>query len=274
MLRFQSSDSGDLSSEVGSRCLGCRIIPRLVGSRVVVPGRAGRSRGSQGAAIGPGLVTRVWGVDEEPVLIDAPEVLALEIRECGEALVDAEAAGLRVAAAHPRVGNQAETVFWCRESVLDRLLTANAALPSGVDLVLAEGHRPLELQRHYWETNLQKVRDGNPTQSKEEAVAETAKYVAPDWIVPPHSTGGAVDVVLYRGEVELEMGCELNERCEEMQTASNVVDPEAKENRMTLAEAMSEAGLVNYGHEWWHYSYGDRYWAFVTDAEAAIYGGL
>ncbi len=213
-------------------------------------------------------------MDDELVLIDAPEVLALEIRDCGEPLVDARAAGLRVAAGHARVGNQAETVFWCRESVLARLLAANDALPSGVDLVLAEGHRPLELQRHYWETNLQKVRDANPAQSEEEAVAETTKYVAPDWIVPPHSTGGAVDVILCRGDLELEMGCELNEHCDAMRTAFKIADSQAKENRMMLAEAMSGVGLVNYGHEWWHYSYGDRYWAFMTGAEAAIYGGL
>ncbi len=213
-------------------------------------------------------------MDHDLVLIDAPEVLAQEIRECGESLVDVRGAGLRVAAGHPRVGSQADTVFWCRESVLHRLITANDALPPGVDLVLAEGHRPLALQRHYWETNVQKVRDTNPNMSEAEAYAETARYVAPDWIVPPHSTGGAVDVVLYRADVELEMGCELNEHCDAMRTAFNIADSQARQARALLVETMSRAGLVNYGHEWWHYSYGDRYWAFMTGAEAAIYGGL
>ncbi len=188
--------------------------------------------------------------------------------------MDAEAAGFRVASDHSRVGNRAETVFWCRESVLERLIAANSDLPADVDLVLAEAHRPLELQRLYWESNLQKVRDTNPTMSEEEAVAETARYVAPDWIVPPHSTGGAVDVILCRGGLELVMGSELNERCAAMRTAFNVADPNARQNREMLVEAVSGAGLINYGHEWWHYSYGDRYWAFVTGAEIAIYGGL
>jgi zinc D-Ala-D-Ala dipeptidase len=31
-------------------------------------------------------------------------------------------------------------------------------------------------------------------------------------------------------------------------------------------------GLVNYPTEWWHYSYGDRYWALATGAAAALYG--
>jgi zinc D-Ala-D-Ala dipeptidase len=29
---------------------------------------------------------------------------------------------------------------------------------------------------------------------------------------------------------------------------------------------------VNYPTEWWHWSYGDRYWAVMTDAPAALYG--
>jgi len=29
---------------------------------------------------------------------------------------------------------------------------------------------------------------------------------------------------------------------------------------------------VNYPTEWWHWSYGDRYWAFVTGAPHALYG--
>jgi D-alanyl-D-alanine dipeptidase len=29
---------------------------------------------------------------------------------------------------------------------------------------------------------------------------------------------------------------------------------------------------VNYPTEWWHWSHGDRYWALLTGAEAALYG--
>ena len=30
--------------------------------------------------------------------------------------------------------------------------------------------------------------------------------------------------------------------------------------------------LVNYPTEWCHWSYGDRYWALMTGATAAVYG--
>lgn len=39
-----------------------------------------------------------------------------------------------------------------------------------------------------------------------------------------------------------------------------------------LARVLRGAGLVNYPTEWWHWSYGDRYWALMTGAPAAVYG--
>ena len=41
-----------------------------------------------------------------------------------------------------------------------------------------------------------------------------------------------------------------------------------------IADVLGAQGLVNYPTEWWHWSFGDRYWALVTGAEHAIYGPL
>jgi hypothetical protein len=46
----------------------------------------------------------------------------------------------------------------------------------------------------------------------------------------------------------------------------------ARANRELLAQVLRGAGLVNYPTEWWHWSYGDRYWALMTGATAAVYG--
>ncbi len=35
---------------------------------------------------------------------------------------------------------------------------------------------------------------------------------------------------------------------------------------------MHAAGFVNYPTEWWHWSYGDRYWALLTGSPHAVYG--
>lgn len=42
-------------------------------------------------------------------------------------------------------------------------------------------------------------------------------------------------------------------------------------DRLVLGSALTRAGLVNYPPEWWHWSYGDRYWAVVTGAPVAIH---
>lgn len=55
-------------------------------------------------------------------------------------------------------------------------------------------------------------------------------------------------------------------------TASAGIGTPAGENRRMLGAALSAAGLVNYPSEWWHWSYGDRYWAFATKAGNACYG--
>ena len=46
----------------------------------------------------------------------------------------------------------------------------------------------------------------------------------------------------------------------------------ARRNRRTLSAALTTAGLANYPPEWWHWSYGVRYWALRTGAAAALYG--
>ena len=46
----------------------------------------------------------------------------------------------------------------------------------------------------------------------------------------------------------------------------------ARANRDILTGAMSAAGLVNYPTEWWHWSFGDHYWALTTGHPSAIHG--
>lgn len=93
----------------------------------------------------------------------------------------------------------------------------------------------------------------------------------------PHSAGAAVDVTLidHQGR-ELDMGTRVNASPEESEGACYTDAPNlsarARTNRATLGDALSTAGLINYGTEWWHWSFGDRYWALQTQQPAALYG--
>ncbi|NEE30508.1 M15 family metallopeptidase, partial [Streptomyces sp. SID7982] len=55
-------------------------------------------------------------------------------------------------------------------------------------------------------------------------------------------------------------------------THAHNIPPQAREYRAVLGAALTAAGLVNYPTEWWHWSYGDRYWAWSTGASSACYG--
>ncbi|MFF3767344.1 hypothetical protein ACFYYR_25115 [Streptomyces sp. NPDC001922] len=47
---------------------------------------------------------------------------------------------------------------------------------------------------------------------------------------------------------------------------------QSRTNRATLGNALSAAGLINDPSEFWHWSFGDRYWAMQTQQRAALYG--
>jgi D-alanyl-D-alanine dipeptidase len=95
--------------------------------------------------------------------------------------------------------------------------------------------------------------------------------------VAPHVAGAAVDVTLVDScGQELDLGTQIDVTPEQSGGrccfAADGVSREARANRDLLARVLCREGLVNYPTEWWHYSYGDRYWALATGAGAALYG--
>lgn len=72
------------------------------------------------------------------------------------------------------------------------------------------------------------------------------------------------------------MGCPLDTNPEDSAGLCYTDHPDvpvhARNARTMLGNAMRRAGFVNYPTEWWHWSYGDRYWALLTGAPHAHYG--
>ena len=56
------------------------------------------------------------------------------------------------------------------------------------------------------------------------------------------------------------------------ETFSAQTTPAQRDNRLLLLNAALTAGLVNYGYEWWHFSFQDKAWAFVKRQPHALYG--
>ncbi|MFH9429640.1 M15 family metallopeptidase [Streptomyces sp. NPDC017615] len=208
------------------------------------------------------------------VLMADRRVAAVPVRECGEPLVDVRAhGGLRV---DPRRDDAAGAFAHLRQGVLHRLLHAQSLLPDGLRLLYVEGYRPPALQRRYFEEYAGVLGRDNPEWPPARVREAASRYVSPPEMAP-HGAGAAVDLTLVDADGrELDLGTRLNADPEESKgacyTAATNITPEARANRDTLAAALSEAGLVNYATEWWHWSWGDRYWALQTNNPTALYG--
>ena len=162
-----------------------------------------------------------------------------------------------------------------RQGLALRLVDARNALPSDVDLKVIEGHRSIANQAAIIEQYTDELRELHPDADAVELNRLSSRFVAP-LAVAPHVAGAAVDLTLVDswGD-ELWMGTVVDATPEQSADAcffNAEVDAEARRNRTILADALSGAGLVNYPTEWWHWSYGDRYWALLTGADHALYG--
>ena len=216
-------------------------------------------------------------IPETITLISDPKVLQIPIQENGDLLVDIrDYSELLVDTPKSKASS---SYFKLRKSIVVKLLEAKKYLPQGIRFLVIEGHRPLSLQKEYFDEYSEELSGLHPDWDKKRIYQEASKYVAPPEIIPPHSTGGAVDLTLAEESgKEIDMGTRLNADPEESNNACftlavNISD-EAKTNRQLLINTMSKSGFVNYPTEWWHWSYGDRYWAYHANNPFAFFSSV
>jgi zinc D-Ala-D-Ala dipeptidase len=207
-------------------------------------------------------------------------VKRIEINESKEELVDLlEVNNPRIkplAGFDEKYANTYDGYSKVRRGVYEKLLKMVDLLPENVGIAFFEGYRPLHKQKEYFDKKFDEI--FQIMKDKEKAYQETCKHVAPVIDnVPPHTTGAAIDMTLFEikdgheelldmGKFDVIFGPNAHQ-----ETFSENTTPQQRANRTLLLEAATHAGLVNYGFEWWHYSYGDRAWAFVKGEKQAIY---
>ncbi len=222
---------------------------------------------------------------KEITLIADPKVIAIPIVENHEPFVDLKNQIIIAYGRSPEVPNNTNYTK-LRKTVYEKLIQAQALLPKGIKLCVCEGYRSLALQRTLFESNVAQIRAFHPDWSDDQVFDEAIKLVSPltnkdgSQNVPPHSTGAAVDVYLIDEKGEpLDMGLLVKDWMEDKggllsQTDSQHLSDEAQRNRDIMSKALSAVGLINYPTEYWHWSYGDRYWAHQTGHKQAMYGGV
>ncbi|MFJ2610501.1 M15 family metallopeptidase [Streptomyces sp. NPDC087425] len=208
------------------------------------------------------------------ITLSDPRVAAVIVDDCHEPLVDVrDIPELRL---DDRQADGDGAYARLRSGVLGRLLQAQRALPDGLRFLLVEGYRPPGLQRRYYEEYAATMRAAHPDATPARIRELASAYISPPEVAP-HAGGGALDLTLCTEDgTELPLGTEVNATPEESDGACRTdapnIDAQARAHRMVMREALTSAGFVNYPTEWWHWSYGDRYWALMSQAPAARYG--
>lgn len=202
---------------------------------------------------------------------------SVPVEECGEALVNLVDFGVLCEPAYFNMGLSDNPVIQVRESVAVKLARVDTAL-AGLRLKVWDGFRPRSVQRAIYRQFWDELQKQHPDWSDDELHTAAQQFVAPPDLpgtIPPHTTGGAVDLTLADLDgLNIDMGTGFDDFSPKAATFSDDISDDARRNRDILLAAMSNEGFVNYSEEWWHFGYGDPLSAVICQLPKAIYGEL
>ena len=213
---------------------------------------------------------------DDVVLMGDPRVAQVPVQESRDELIDLRALTDLAVAEHGAPRSPAYP--YVRRAVAERLQQAQRALPDGLQLLVMEGYRPYDLQEFYFNNHQRRLMDADSELTERAAFMAASTFVSPP-DVAPHVSGAAVDLTLLGTDGQpLDMGTPMDASPEESEGAcyfaADNIPGSARQYRTFLANALEGAGLVNYPTEWWHWSYGDRYWALSLGRPHAIFGPI
>lgn len=174
----------------------------------------------------------------------------------------------------PYVGND----LWVRESIANKLQKVIDNLKKRYPylfLKVVYGFRHPEIQEFYFTRRKTILKLVNPD-IDDNSLNELANTMTAHPETAGHPTGGAVDVTICNGNNELDMGTAISDfsDAEKIRTYCNYLNDEQKANRKILHDLMIAEEFAPYYGEWWHFSYGDKEWAFFYEKPCAIYGQI
>lgn len=161
-----------------------------------------------------------------------------------------------------------------RKTIYEKLINVSKRLKKinkEYKIIVVYGFRDMKKQEQYFNDILKEV------EGKFQDKMEMYEYIHEKIAVPSvsgHPTGGAVDAAIYdstKNEI-LDFGSEILDYSTTQCYYENPnISEEAKNNRKILRKIMMEEGFAPYDGEWWHFSYGDKEWAFYYGHEKALY---
>lgn len=228
----------------------------------------------------------------------------IPIVDCGDRLVPLPLDSLAQINPHPYVRLGApygdKSPYFLRQGVLDRLLKAQNYLQQrcpGWRIQIFDAYRPIAVQQFmvdyaYGQLLVQKglgdrlLSPHHEQALKQEVYQFWAMPSSNPATPPPHSTGAALDVTLVNEQnQEIDMGSPIDELSprsypdyfahqSNLRPASDATSraecDRAHHHRQLLYEVMSHAGFQRHLNEWWHFSYGDQYWAWLMQQREGV----
>ena len=215
----------------------------------------------------------------------------IPVQECGEPVVAIPLEKFAVESPHPyeKLGANygGKSPYYLRQGVLRALIEAQNKLQQdypGWQIKIFDAYRPVEVQQFMVDYTFASVVRSQGLCSEKLSPQQRQniwEQVHQFWAVPsldprtppPHSTGAAVDITLVDAHgMTVAMGSEIDElgaRSHPDYYANNSSQREREYHarRELLHQIMKAAGFRRHPREWWHFSVGDRMWAWLQEQE-------
>ncbi|MCL2580046.1 MAG: ATP phosphoribosyltransferase [Oscillospiraceae bacterium] len=159
-----------------------------------------------------------------------------------------------------------------RKGVFEKLQNVDAALKrkkgyENCQLVVVYGYRSMDVQQQLFNDARENLSRDLPGLGDGELSEIVHRRVAVP-SVAGHPTGGAVDVAIYdfAREVYLDFGTDVRDfSTKDVYYDSDFIDDDPKKRRKFLRTIMTAEGFAPYNGKWWHFSYGDKEWAYYKN---------
>ena len=198
----------------------------------------------------------------------------IEIKENNDNLISLKQSGFNLVF-EPSI--MADYKYMIREEVYYKIKRISEILfLQDKKLIIRSVWRSFNHQKKLWESKVSFLQKIHPYKSLSE-VEELVSY----FIAPPtksmHSTGGAVDALIYdiKEKCIMDFGTNdglkisLNDKCYPYHP---FISDLAKNNRKLLIELFEEEDFVVDIKEYWHFDYGNASWASKKGKSQAFYG--